>query len=61
MPTVGAAEHERYLEWLHYAEGSAMLPLMLILYTLRLGEAARRSGAASTARSKTISAMSRPR
>jgi len=32
--------HERYLEWLHYAEGSAMLPLMLNLYTLRLGEAA---------------------
>lgn len=26
--------------WLHYAEGSAMLPLMLQLYTSRLGEAA---------------------
>lgn len=29
-----------YQEWLHYAEGSAMLPLMLKLYTGRLGEAA---------------------
>jgi glutathione S-transferase len=32
-------DRERYLEWLHYAEGSAMLPLMLRFYTLRLGEA----------------------
>jgi len=31
--------HERYLEWLHYSEGSAMLPMMLNLYTMRLGEA----------------------
>ena len=30
--------HERYLEWLHYSEGSAMLPMMLNLYTMRLGE-----------------------
>jgi glutathione S-transferase len=37
-PKPGTAEHEHYLEWLHYAEGSAMLPLMLNLYTLRLGE-----------------------
>lgn len=29
-----------YQQWLHYAEGSAMLPLMLRLYTARLGEAA---------------------
>jgi glutathione S-transferase len=29
-----------YHEWLHYAEGSAMLPLMLNLYVMRLGEAA---------------------
>ena len=27
-------------EWLHYAEGSAMLPLMMNLYLMRLGEAA---------------------
>ena len=39
MPKPGTAEHEHYLEWLHYAEGSAMLPLMLNLYTMRLGEA----------------------
>jgi len=39
-PTADSADHEAYLEWLHYAEGSAMLPLMLLLYTLRLGEAA---------------------
>lgn len=32
-------EHEIYNEWLHYAEGSAMLPLMLNLYVSRLGEA----------------------
>jgi glutathione S-transferase len=25
--------------WLHYAEGSAMLPLMLLMYVMRLGEA----------------------
>jgi glutathione S-transferase len=39
-PAPGTDAHERYLEWLHYAEGSAMLPLMLNLYTLRLGPAA---------------------
>jgi len=29
-----------YLHWMHYAEGSAMLPLMLQLYVGRLGDAA---------------------
>jgi glutathione S-transferase len=38
-PAAGTPDHEHYLEWLHYAEGSAMLPLMLNLYTMRLGEA----------------------
>ena len=38
-PPVGTIEHEAYLEWLHYAEGSAMLPLMIQLYVTRLGEA----------------------
>jgi glutathione S-transferase len=38
-PQPGTAAHEKYLEWLHYAEGSAMLPLMLNLYVGRLGEA----------------------
>ena len=31
---------EKYHQWLHYSEGSAMLPLMLNLYTGRLGDAA---------------------
>jgi glutathione S-transferase len=35
-PEPGSAEHEQYLQWLHYAEGSAMLPLMLRMYTGRL-------------------------
>jgi glutathione S-transferase len=39
MPPEGH-QREHYLEWLHYGEGSAMLPLMMQLYTLRLGEAA---------------------
>jgi glutathione S-transferase len=40
MPAIGSAEYERYNEWLHYSEGSAMLPLMLNLYVSRLKEAA---------------------
>lgn len=39
QPPVGAREYEDYLQWLHYAEGSAMLPLMLQMYVMRLGEA----------------------
>jgi glutathione S-transferase len=39
-PDPASADYDRYQEWLHYAEGSAMLPLMLQLYTMRLGEAA---------------------
>ena len=39
-PAADAPDREAYLEWLHYAEGSAMLPLMLLLYTMRLGDAA---------------------
>jgi glutathione S-transferase len=39
LPVV-PAEFEAYQQWLHYAEGSAMLPLMLKLYVARLGEAA---------------------
>jgi glutathione S-transferase len=38
-PVASGPEHEAYLEWLHYAEGSAMLPLMLQLYVMRLGDA----------------------
>jgi glutathione S-transferase len=36
MPAPGSAEYETYNEWLHYSEGSAMLPLMLNLYVGRL-------------------------
>jgi len=36
----GDADWTRYLHWLHFAEGSAMLPLLLKLYTGRLGDAA---------------------
>lgn len=39
QPRAGTPEHDQYLVWLHYAEGSAMLPLMLKLYVGRLGEA----------------------
>ena len=35
-PRPGTELHEQYLQWLHYAEGSAMLPVMLKLYTARL-------------------------
>jgi glutathione S-transferase len=38
-PAPGTTEHEAYLQWLHYAEGSAMLPLMMLMYVIRLGEA----------------------
>ena len=38
MPAPQTPQHEAYLEWLHFAEGSAMLPLMLKLYTGRLGD-----------------------
>ncbi len=38
MPAPGSRDYEAYNEWLHYAEGSAMLPLMLNLYVSRLGE-----------------------
>ncbi|MEP4486045.1 MAG: glutathione S-transferase [Halioglobus sp.] len=36
MPKPGTASHEQYLVWLHYSEGSAMLPLMLRMYSSRL-------------------------
>lgn len=36
LPETGTPSHEQYLQWLHYAEGSAMLPLMLRMYTSRL-------------------------
>lgn len=38
-PALGSDAYETYNQWLHYAEGSAMLPLMLLMYVGRLGEA----------------------
>jgi glutathione S-transferase len=39
LPAPGSRQEVEHLQWLHYAEGSAMLPLMLALYVGRLGEA----------------------
>jgi glutathione S-transferase len=39
MPAPDSVDYEAYNEWLHYAEGSAMLPLMMHLYVSRLKEA----------------------
>jgi glutathione S-transferase len=39
-PKAGSDDYWRYIEWMHYAEGSAMLPLLLALYTGMLGDAA---------------------
>ena len=38
-PAETSPEWPRYLQLMHYAEGSAMLPVMLKLYTSRLGDA----------------------
>ncbi|HEX3700188.1 MAG TPA: glutathione S-transferase [Phenylobacterium sp.] len=38
-PSLGSDAYETYQQWLHYAEGSAMLPLLLMMYVNRLGEA----------------------
>ena len=40
QPAPETPAYDEYVQWLHYAEGSAMLPLMLNLYAARLGEAA---------------------
>lgn len=39
QPDPATAAYDKYVQWLHFAEGSAMLPLMLNLYVGRLGEA----------------------
>jgi len=39
MPAEHTADFVSYLHWMHYAEGSAMLPVMLRLYVMRLAEA----------------------
>jgi glutathione S-transferase len=35
----GSPDYPQYMHWLHFAEGSAMTPFLLALYTGRLGEA----------------------
>jgi len=39
----GHEKRAEYLHWLHFAEGSAMLPILLMLYVFRLGEAGARA------------------
>jgi glutathione S-transferase len=39
-PDAGTDDYWRYVEWMHFAEGSAMTPLLLALYTSLLGDAA---------------------
>ncbi len=38
-PAAGSPDYNSYVQWMHYAEGSAMLPVLLALYVGRLGEA----------------------
>ena len=40
MPRVGSDDYISHMELMHFAEGSAMTPILLQLYTSRLGEAA---------------------
>ncbi len=40
QPSPETRAYDEYVQWMHYAEGSAMLPLMLNLYAGRLGQAA---------------------
>ena len=37
---VASPDYPQYAHWLHFAEGSAMLPFLLALYTSRLGDVA---------------------
>ena len=39
QPDPASADYDTYVQWLHYGEGSAMLPLMLHMYVGRLKEA----------------------
>jgi glutathione S-transferase len=39
-PATDTPDYAKYIQLLHYAEGSIMLPLMLRMYTGRLGDAA---------------------
>ena len=39
-PATDAPDYWDYVQWMHFSEGSAMLPFLLALYTSRLGDAA---------------------
>lgn len=39
LPDPASADHVRHLEWMQFAESSFFVPVMLKLYTARLGEA----------------------
>ncbi len=39
QPDPSTDDYDSYVQWLQYAEGSVMLPLMLFMYVGRLGEA----------------------
>ena len=39
QPDPASTAYEDYVQWLHFAEGSAMLPLLLKLYVSMLGDA----------------------
>ncbi|HJW69015.1 MAG TPA: glutathione S-transferase [Candidatus Binatia bacterium] len=39
-PKQGTDDYWKYVEWMHYAEGSAMLPLLMALYAGLLGDGA---------------------
>ena len=38
-PKHGTAEYWKYIQWMHFAEGSAMLPLVMSLFVMPLGDA----------------------
>lgn len=40
LPVAGSDDELRHLELMHFAEGSAMTPILMQLYTSRLGDAA---------------------
>jgi len=40
QPAADSKDHIKYIEWMHFAEGSAMLPLLMALYTGMMGDAA---------------------
>ena len=39
QPAPGTPDALRHLQWMHFAEGSAMTPILLQMYTARLGDA----------------------